>query len=87
VKASSFSAGAENLVVIGRAGAGYDKIDLEACTANDVAVFYSPDTLTHSTASAALLFMLALANPAASKEWCFSREDRLSRGWMPWGCC
>ena len=61
VKASAFSAGADNLVVIGRAGAGYDKIDLEACTANDVAVFYSPDTLTHSTASAALLFMLALA--------------------------
>jgi phosphoglycerate dehydrogenase-like enzyme len=40
---------------------GYDKIDLEACTANDVAVFNAPDTLTHSTASAALLFMLALA--------------------------
>ena len=36
VKASAFSQGAENLVAIGRGGAGYDKIDLEACTANDV---------------------------------------------------
>jgi phosphoglycerate dehydrogenase-like enzyme len=61
VKPSAFSRGAENLVVIGRAGAGYDKIDLEACTANDVLVFNSPYSLVHSTASAALLFILALA--------------------------
>jgi len=61
VKASAFADGAENLVVIARAGAGCDKIDLAACTANDVAVFNAPDTLTHSTASSAFLFMLALA--------------------------
>ena len=61
VKASAFSRGADNLVAIGRAGAGYDKIDLEACTAHDVLVFNSPDTLVHSTASAALTFILALA--------------------------
>jgi phosphoglycerate dehydrogenase-like enzyme len=61
VKASAFEKGAENLVVIGRAGAGYDKIDLEACTRNDVAVFNAPDTLTHSTASSAFLLILALA--------------------------
>src|SRR5438094_176181 len=68
VNASTFSRGAENLFIIGRAGAGYDKIDLEACTANDVVVFYSPDTLTHSTASAALLFMLALAKRLPQQE-------------------
>ena len=61
VKASTFAAGAEDLVVIGRAGAGYDKIDLPACTAHDVAVFNAPDTLTHATASSAFLLMLALA--------------------------
>jgi phosphoglycerate dehydrogenase-like enzyme len=61
VKASAFAEGSENLVVIGRAGAGYDKIDLEACTANDVAVFNCPSAFAHSTASAALTFMLALA--------------------------
>lgn len=72
VKASTFSRGAENLVVIGRCGAGYDKIDLAACTANDVAVFNSPDTLTHATASGALLFILALAKR-------LPQQDRLVR--------
>ena len=47
--------------MLARAGAGVDKIDIAACTANDVAVFNTPDTLTHSTASAALTLMLALA--------------------------
>lgn len=68
VKASAFAEGAENLVAIGRAGAGYDKIDLEACTQNDVLVFNAPDTLTHSTASAALVFMLALAKRLPAQE-------------------
>ena len=61
VKASAFAHGAEELVVLARAGAGYDKIDTEACTANHVVVFNAPDTLTHSTASAALTLLLALA--------------------------
>jgi len=68
VKASAFAEGAENLVAIGRAGAGYDKIDLDACTQNDVLVFNAPDTLTHSTASAALMFMLALAKRLPAQE-------------------
>jgi phosphoglycerate dehydrogenase-like enzyme len=61
VKASAFAEGADNLVMIGRAGVGIDKIDLDACTAADVAVFNVPDGLTHSTASAAFVLMLALA--------------------------
>src|SRR5690348_3898393 len=48
VKATSFAGGAEELVVIGRAGAGYDKIDVAACTDNGVVVFNAPDTLTHA---------------------------------------
>ena len=68
VKASAFAGGAEHLVAIGRAGAGYDKIDLEVCTANDVAVFNAPDTLTHATASAAFLFLLALAKRLPEQE-------------------
>jgi phosphoglycerate dehydrogenase-like enzyme len=68
VKGSAFAQGAENLVAIGRAGAGYDKIDLAACTANDVVVFNSPDSLTHSTGSAALLLMLALAKRLREQE-------------------
>jgi phosphoglycerate dehydrogenase-like enzyme len=61
VKRSAFAEGAETLVVIGRSGAGYDKVDLDACTENGVAVFNAPLALNHSTASTALLFMLALA--------------------------
>jgi phosphoglycerate dehydrogenase-like enzyme len=61
VKPSAFSAGADKLVAIGRAGIGYDKIDVAACTANDVIVFNSPYGLTHSTASAALLLILGLS--------------------------
>lgn len=61
VKRSTFANGAERLTVIGRSGAGYDKIDVGACTENDVALFNAPLALNHSTASSALLFMLALA--------------------------
>ena len=61
VKPTAFALGAERLVAIGRAGIGYDKIDLAACTENDVVVFNSPNGLTHSTASAALIFMLTLS--------------------------
>ncbi len=57
----TFASGAGDLCVIGRSGAGYDKIDLEACTENGVAVFNAPLALNHSTASSALLFMLALS--------------------------
>jgi phosphoglycerate dehydrogenase-like enzyme len=61
VRKSTFAAGATDLFVIGRSGAGYDKIDLDACTENGVALFNAPLALNHSTASSALLFMLALS--------------------------
>jgi phosphoglycerate dehydrogenase-like enzyme len=68
VKRSVFADGAESLVVIGRSGAGFDKIDLAACTEHGVAVFNAPLALNHSTASAALLFMLALAKRLPAQE-------------------
>jgi phosphoglycerate dehydrogenase-like enzyme len=68
VNASAFANGAENLVVLARAGAGYDKIDIAACTANDVVLFNAPDTLTHSTASAAFTLMFALAKKLPQQE-------------------
>jgi phosphoglycerate dehydrogenase-like enzyme len=67
-KASAFARGAERLTVIGRAGAGIDKIDLAACTENDVAVFNAPDTLTHATASSAFLLLLALGKRLGEQE-------------------
>lgn len=68
IKRSTFAAGAEDLTVIGRSGAGYDKIDLAACTEHGVAVFNAPMALNHSTASSALLFMLALAKRLVEQE-------------------
>jgi phosphoglycerate dehydrogenase-like enzyme len=68
VKRSAFAGGAGDLFVIGRSGAGYDKIDLDACTDNDVAVFNAPLALNYSTASSALLFMLALAKRLPEQE-------------------
>jgi phosphoglycerate dehydrogenase-like enzyme len=68
VKRDAFAAGAGSLVVIGRSGAGYDKIDVAACTANDVALFNAPHGLHHATASSALLFMLALAKRLPEQE-------------------
>ena len=61
VKASAFINGAKDLLVLARAGVGYDKIDISACTRNDVLVFNAPDALTHSTSSAAFTLMLMLA--------------------------
>jgi phosphoglycerate dehydrogenase-like enzyme len=68
IRASTFADGAEDLVVIGRAGVGTDKIDMAACTQNDVAVFNAPESLTHSTASAAMLLMLAVARKLPAQE-------------------
>jgi len=68
VRRETFTKGADRLVIIGRAGVGTDKIDLAACTDNDVAVFNAPSSLTHSTASAAMLFILALAKRLPAQE-------------------
>src|SRR6516165_8159539 len=68
VQRSTFALGAVDLVVIGRSGAGYDKIDLSACTDNDVSLFNAPAVLDHSTASTALLFLLALAKRLPEQE-------------------
>lgn len=72
VKRAALAEGARDLVVIGRSGAGYDKIDVEACTEHDVALFNAPHALNHSTASSVLLFMLALAKK-------LPQQDRVTR--------
>lgn len=85
VKRSTFAEGAESLVVLGRSGAGYDKIDLDACTENGVAVFNAPQALNHPTASAALLLMLALAKRLREQE-AISRAGRWDRQAAVMGC-
>lgn len=61
MKRDAIESARERMVVIGRSGAGYDKIDVAACTECDIALFNAPLALNHPTASTALLFMLALA--------------------------
>jgi phosphoglycerate dehydrogenase-like enzyme len=68
VKRAALAAGAQDLVVIGRSGAGYDKIDVPGCTEHDIALFNAPLAVNHSTASSALLFMLALAKRLPEQE-------------------
>jgi phosphoglycerate dehydrogenase-like enzyme len=68
VKASAFVRGASRLIAVARAGAGTDKLDIAACTQNDVVVFNAPDTLTHATASSAFLLILALAKRLTEQE-------------------
>ncbi len=64
--------GLEDFTVIGRSGAGYDKIDVQACTDNDVLLFNLPNVLNHSTASTALMFILALSKNLMA-------QDRITR--------
>ncbi|MCT4613511.1 MAG: 3-phosphoglycerate dehydrogenase [Marinifilaceae bacterium] len=52
---------AKNLKVIVRAGAGYDNIDLEACTANGVVAMNTPGQNSNAVAELALGMMVFLA--------------------------
>jgi len=61
LKRPALEAARERLLVVGRSGAGYDKIDVAACTDCDVVLFNAPHALNHATASTALLFILALS--------------------------
>ncbi len=58
----------DRLIVVARSGAGYDKVDVAACTDNDVLLTNAPLALNHPTASTALLFMLALAKRLMPQE-------------------
>jgi phosphoglycerate dehydrogenase-like enzyme len=68
IKRPALESARERLVVIGRSGAGYDKVDVASCTACDIALFNAPMALNHPTASTALLFMLALAKRLFAQE-------------------
>jgi phosphoglycerate dehydrogenase-like enzyme len=61
VQESAFAQGTDDFLAIARVGIGTDKIDLDACTRSDVVVFNAPDGLVHSTASAAMTLILAMA--------------------------
>jgi phosphoglycerate dehydrogenase-like enzyme len=67
------------LLHIARMGVGYDTVDVDACTANDVVLTITPDAVRRPMAVATLAFLLALAGNMFVK-------DRLTRqgpaGWQ-----
>lgn len=66
------------LAMVARFGVGYDNVDVEACTANDVAVVITPSGVRRPVAVAIMTFVLALSGHLLIK-------DRLTRagpdGW------
>src|SRR3546814_6605053 len=73
--ASSFPTD-RRLAVIARMGVGYDTIDLDACTAADVALTITPDAVRRPMATTQLCFILALAHNLVAK-------DRIARIRLP----
>jgi phosphoglycerate dehydrogenase-like enzyme len=59
---------AENLLVIGRFGVGYDSVDVAACTESDVAVFITVGAVDRSVAEATIGWMLALTHHILPKD-------------------
>ena len=53
--------GVRRLAVIARWGVGYDRIDVPACTANDVMLAITPDAVRRPVAEGAITLILALA--------------------------
>ena len=56
------------LAAIGRCGVGYDNVDLQACTAADVAVFITPSAVRRPMAESIVLFILALSHRLVWKD-------------------
>ena len=52
---------APRLLIIARTGVGYDKVDVAAATARDIAVVNAPDAPTVSTAEQAVTLMMSVA--------------------------
>ena len=61
-------ASVERLCAIGRAGVGYDNIDLKACTDADVALYITPQAVVRPMAESIVLFILALSHHLVLKD-------------------
>ena len=58
----------DRLCAIGRAGVGYDNVDLQACTEADVAVYITPQAVIRPMAESIVLFILALSHHLVWKD-------------------
>lgn len=70
--------GAERLAVIARFGVGYDNVDVEACTRNDVLLTITPDGVRRPVAVSALAMLFALTHKLVEKDR-LTREGRWSQ--------
>jgi phosphoglycerate dehydrogenase-like enzyme len=61
-------ASVDRLCAIGRAGVGYDNIDLKACTDADVALYITPQAVVRPMAESIVLFILALSHHLVLKD-------------------
>ena len=75
----------ERLAVIARFGVGYDMIDVDACTRNDVILSITPEGVRRGVAEGTLALMLALAKQIFPKSQLL-REGRWSESKTIIGC-
>lgn len=61
-------ANCENLLAISRFGVGYDSVDVDACTANNVLVTITPGAVDRPVAEATIGWMLALTHRILQKD-------------------
>lgn len=82
VTRASLANGAENLIVLCRAGVGYDRIDVPAITEADIALCTTPAASKHAVASASFAYIIALAKRMIDKDRLVreGRWDARSRG-------
>ena len=77
---------AERLTLVARFGVGYDMIDVEACTQNDVILAITPEGVRRGMAEGSLALMLALAKQLFPKSQLL-REGRWQDSKQLLGCC
>ena len=77
---------AKKLLVVGRAGVGYENIDIPACTSRGVAVMNTPGASAITTAERTIAMMMAMIHqiPAADRSMRAGKWDR--RSWLAREC-
>lgn len=60
--------GVDTLSVIARAGVGYNNVDLQACTENDIMCFIAPEAVKRPMAVSILTFILTLSSRVFEKD-------------------
>jgi len=67
ITAATFE-GVDRLSLVARLGVGYDRIDVDACTASGVLLTLAPDGVRRPVAAGAMAFLLALAHRVPEKD-------------------